>query len=325
MAARPRKPRVVAVCGGKGGVGKSTVAANLALAMANLGQRVVLVDADLGAANLHTMFGLVHPPRGLAEFFDGRLASLDDARVPAGSPTLSLIAGTSRPGAANIEHADLLGLVRGINRLTADTVVVDVGAGASHHVVDLVAAADIKLVVMTPNLTALHNAYAMLKACIHRVVHKLCESETEMAMVDSALAHEGKSRTIAQLLAVMRPIEETAVSDRITDTLARFGIGLIGNQLATPTDAAVIARIGTMIHDHLGVAAPFLGAINRSTALSGGLHAGSNTLARRHDDVYPALRKLASIVLELDLAFLRGAPENTGTMPLWVQRELVAG
>ena len=321
-----KPPRIVAVCGGKGGVGKSTIAVNLALAMGRLGHRVVIVDADLGAANLHTMLGIVHPPRGLAEFLDHRLDSLDEVRVGVGTPTLSLVPGTSRPGAANIEHAEMLRLVRGISRLDADCVVVDVGAGASYHVVDLVAAADIKLLVMTPNLTALHNAYAMLKACVHRVVRKLCEDETEQALVDSALGHESKSRTIVQLLDVLRPLDGGGVAERIAGTLSRFGVGLIGNQVATAADSSVLHRIGAMIHDHLMIQAPLLGTIGRSPALAGGLRAGANTVVERTDPSYPEFRRLAAMVLEVDLEHLRGTPRTpTGTMPLWVQRALIAG
>ena len=320
-------PRIVAVCGGKGGVGKSTVAANLALAMGRLGHRVVIVDADLGAANLHTMLGIVHPSRGLAEFLDHRVDSLDDLRMAGvGTPTLSLVPGTSRPGSADLEHGEMLRLVRGINRLDTDVVVVDVGAGSSYNVVDLVAAADIKLIVMTPNLTALHNAYAMLKACVHRVVRKLCADETEQQLVDSALAHESKSRTILQLLDVLRPLDSGDVADRIADTLGRFGVGLIGNQVSNHQDASVLDRIGSMIQDHLMIQAPLLAAIGRSAALAGGLRVGSGTLVDRSDASYPAFRRLAAAVLEVDLDRLRGTPRTpTGTMPLWVARELSPG
>jgi flagellar biosynthesis protein FlhG len=82
---KPRKksvPRIVAICGGKGGVGKSTIAANLSLAMGRLGHRVVLVDADLGAANLHTMLGITRPLCSLADFFDNRIDGLEEARAP---------------------------------------------------------------------------------------------------------------------------------------------------------------------------------------------------------------------------------------------------
>ncbi|HEY0253772.1 MAG TPA: P-loop NTPase, partial [Kofleriaceae bacterium] len=193
---KPRKkavPRIVAVCGGKGGVGKSTIAANLALAMGRLGHRVVLVDADLCAANLHTMLGIVRPVCSLADFFDCRIQSLEEARVTVSLPTVALIPGTSRPGAANLSAADKGRLLKGIAKLDTDVVIVDVGAGTSFNVVDLVAIADIKLFVVTPQLPSLHNAYALMKATVHRVVRKLAEDEVGQAMIDSALGQESKS------------------------------------------------------------------------------------------------------------------------------------
>src|ERR1043165_6429481 len=150
MAARrkPGVPRIIAVAGGKGGVGKSTIAANLALALGRLGHRVTLVDADLGAANLHTMFGLLNPTNGLAAFLDHSVETLNALKTRVCLPTLTLIPGTSRPGAANLNKADKLRMIDAIARLDADCVIVDVGAGTSFNVVDFVAAADHKLFVL---------------------------------------------------------------------------------------------------------------------------------------------------------------------------------
>ena len=152
MGRKKSVPRIVVITGGKGGVGKSTIAANLALAMGRLGQRVTLVDADLGAANLHTMLGVVRPAVGLADFFDEKI-KLEEACVGVGIPTVALIPGTSRPGAANLSAIDKARLLRGLARLDTDVIVVDVGAGTSFNVVDLVAVADIKLFVLTRWIT----------------------------------------------------------------------------------------------------------------------------------------------------------------------------
>src|SRR5687768_936832 len=129
MGAQPRRPtaRMVAIAGGKGGVGKSTLAANLALAIGRLGNRVALVDADLGAANLHTMLGVLHPPSGVAELLDDRIDGLDEVALPV-APTVKLVAGTSRPGSASLGTAQKLRLIRAIAQLDADVIVVDVGA-----------------------------------------------------------------------------------------------------------------------------------------------------------------------------------------------------
>jgi len=322
MGRKKSVPRIVVITGGKGGVGKSTIAANLALAMGRLGQRVTLVDADLGAANLHTMLGVVRPAVGLADFFDEKI-KLEEACVGVGIPTVALIPGTSRPGAANLSAIDKARLLRGLARLDTDVIVVDVGAGTSFNVVDLVAVADIKLFVLTPHLPSIHNAYALLKACVHRVIRKLATDETGQALVDSALGQETKARSVGQLVEVLRSFDGQ-LSNRIDDELSRFGVGIIGNQLAGDGDIGVLQRIATMMHEQLRVSAPVLAAIRRAPGLGGGLKAGVGTIVDRSDPSHAVFRALAARVLELDLAALRGEVrvKHENTMPIWIQREL---
>ena len=314
-------PRLIAVAGGKGGVGKSTVAANLALALGRLGHRATLVDADLGAANLHTMLGVVNPEACIADFIDNRVDSLDALKVRVIVPTLTLVPGTSRPGVANLAKADKQRLLHAIARIDADCVVVDVGAGSSFNVVDFVAVADHKLFVLTPQLPALHNAYALLKACVHRVLRRLALDDMQQAMVDSALGHETKARTIAQLLEVLRPLD-TALADRIAETLLHFGVGIVANQVETTADAGALARMSPLIYDHLLISAPVVATIPRSPVLAGGLRAGTGTLAGA-DDSGTVFRKLAQRLLQLDLDQLRGVErtQTQSTQPLWVRRD----
>ena len=318
----PRKkavPRIVAIAGGKGGVGKSTVAANLALAIGRLGHRVALVDADLGAANLHTMLGALHPARSLSDFLDHNIETLDEARLNV-APCVELIPGASRPGSANLPSAQKLRLIRAIARLDAECIIVDVGAGTSYTVVDLLGAADIKLLVVAPQLPSLHNAYALLKACVHRVIRKLSDDETQISLIDAALAAETRARTVVQLLSVIRPLDPK-LADMIEDTLSRFGAALVGNQLTTDAEVGALTRMSPLISDHLRISAPVLAAVRRSNSLAGGLRAGSNTLATSSDESFAAFRSLARAVIDADLARLRGEDRRHQTMPLWVTRD----
>lgn len=320
MAVLPRRnrPRVVAISGGKGGVGKSTVAVNLATALARSGQRTVIVDADLGAANLHTMFGLIKPATSLSSLLDGDSDSLDGARI-AINPALSLVPGTSRPGAANLTSATRLRLLRALLRLEADCVIVDIGAGTNFTVVDLVNVADLKLFVVTPQLPSIHNAYALLKACVHRIARKLASNDVEQGLIDAALGNDHKARTIKDLLGVLRGFDPT-LSDRIEDVLDRFGAGLICNQITTPAEAAALGRMPTMIHDHLRVDTPVVATIRRSPALAGGLKAGANVVDSAGDTA-AAFRSLAQQVMSCDVERLRGRTrEPRMTMPLWTRR-----
>ena len=303
VATRYSAPRIIAIAGGKGGVGKSTVAVNLALAIGRLGHRVSLVDADLGAANLHTMLGVLHPPSSIADFLDQRVETLDEVSVEV-APLVGLIPGTSRPGVANVMGVEKLRLLRAITKIEADCVIVDIGAGTASSVIDMIAMADHKLIVMTPQLTSLHNAYALLKACVHRAVRRLSTDELQQSLIDSALGGESKARTIPQLLDVLRPLD-TPFATRVADMLARFGVALVGNQITTDHEAHAIARMTPLILDHLQISAPMHAAIRRSTTLGGSLKAGSNTIAGRGDDSLASFQQLARSLVEVDLALLR--------------------
>jgi len=156
---------------------------------------------------------------------------------------------------------------------------------------------------------------------VHRVVHRLALDDIQQRLVDSALGHESKARTIAQLLAVLQPLD-AGLAERIHDTLSRFGVGIIANQVETGADSAALARMSPLIHDHLATPAPVIATIRRSAALAGGLRAGAGILAGG-DDTGSVFRKLAQFIAHIDLAILRGAERTAtqATQPLWIERD----
>src|SRR3954465_777041 len=98
----PHARHIIAIGSGKGGVGKSLLAANVGIYLAQLGKRVVLLDADLGGANLHTFVGVERPHVTLGDFFDKRVARIEDCVVDTAVKGLGLVSGEGDPlGAAN--------------------------------------------------------------------------------------------------------------------------------------------------------------------------------------------------------------------------------
>lgn len=156
--------KAIAVTSGKGGVGKSNMAVNLAVAMAQIGQRVVLLDADLGLANADVLCGIT-PRRTIEHVLDGR-ASLREIMVP-GPGGFMLVPGASGvAGLADLEPSQRRHLLRELIRLEreSDVILVDTGAGIGSSVVGFAVAAERVVVVCTPEPTSITDAYGMIKS-----------------------------------------------------------------------------------------------------------------------------------------------------------------
>jgi flagellar biosynthesis protein FlhG len=161
-------PRVIAVTSGKGGVGKSNVTANLALAFARRGERVCIFDADLGLANVDVLFGL-SPHRSLLHVLRGE-CRLADVIIegPGGVKIVPAASGFSELTA--LGATERLGLLAEVDALDGafDVLLVDTGAGISDNVLYFASAAAEALVVITPEPTAITDAYALIKVLATR-------------------------------------------------------------------------------------------------------------------------------------------------------------
>ena len=163
MSDNTHRAKVVAVTSGKGGVGKTNIAVNLAIRLSEMGRKIILIDADLGTANADVLCNLA-PGGNLAHVVAGR-KTLSDALVPAPGG-FNLI-----PGASGLAQMAALGeyernqLIDQIQHLQtqADLIIIDTGAGVSPNVLSFALGADQILVVTTPEPTAVTDAYAAIK------------------------------------------------------------------------------------------------------------------------------------------------------------------
>jgi flagellar biosynthesis protein FlhG len=157
------KARITAVTSGKGGVGKTFIAANLAAALARRGERVLVLDADLGLANLDVVLNL-YPKITLHDVFTGK-AELNDAILPAPGGFSVLLAGSGLVEYSRLTTEVREQLLAVIQKVAPrfDHILLDTGAGISDVVLYAVSLADEVLVVATPEPTSLTDAYATIK------------------------------------------------------------------------------------------------------------------------------------------------------------------
>ncbi|HBN07500.1 MAG TPA: hypothetical protein DD435_02260 [Cyanobacteria bacterium UBA8530] len=186
--------RTIAVTSGKGGVGKTSLTVNLALALSRGHKKTVMIDADLGLANVDVMMG-ISPPHTLSEVVRGE-KTLAEILLPIGE-YLEIVPGGSGIGElADLDQDSLAHLVRQLSSLEqrADFILVDTGAGISNVVLNFVLAAQEVLVVTTPEPTSVTDAYAIIKAIDRR------SPETIVRLVVNMADSEGIARDVAQKL-----------------------------------------------------------------------------------------------------------------------------
>ncbi len=129
--------KVWTFAGGKGGTGKTAVTANIGVALATMGYRIILVDADLGGANLHTILNIKRPKLTLTDFLNRRVTNLNDILLDTPSENLRLISGGSdMVGLANISFQAKIRLQKHLEMLESDYILIDLGAGTSYNTLD---------------------------------------------------------------------------------------------------------------------------------------------------------------------------------------------
>ena len=184
--------RVITVTSGKGGVGKSNVAVNLAVQMKKLGKRVVVFDADFGLANVEIMFGVV-PQYNLGDvIYRGKGIRDIITEGPLGIGFVS--GGTGVTGLNDLTKEQVISLTKSLKELDqdADIILVDTGAGISSHVLEFVVASPEVLLVTTPDPSALTDAYSLLKAVYRNPRFQRRETKINVLVNRTGSSDEGK-------------------------------------------------------------------------------------------------------------------------------------
>ncbi len=294
-------PRVWAVGGGKGGVGKSVISANLGVALARLDQRVVVFDADLGGANLHTLLGMPNPRMGLADFLSRRVAALQEVCVPTPVEKLSLISGSRALfDMANPKHSQKEKILRHIDALDADHVVLDIGAGSTFNTLDFFLFADRGILVVVPDPTSIENAYHFLKAAFYRRLNRAKPGEGVREVVGRVMS-EMKARGIRSPRDLIENVagEDSEAGEFLAHQARTFRPGILVNRVAVPDHRRLGEKIGLACRDYFGTEIDFLGCIDEDILVS------RSVLQRKpHLQLYPtspfgrSVNALAELLLE---------------------------
>jgi len=309
--------RIVAVGGGKGGVGKSLVSTNLSVALARAGAKVVMLDADLGAPNLHTMFGIMRPQRTVEDFLAGRSATLDEVALATPIPGLRLIAGAEGAlGSAHPSFQSKQKLLGELAKLQVDVLLIDVGAGVDLDTIDFFNAADTRLVVMVPEITSLQNGYAFLKIALFRRLQRAAAGMRASEKIEAAFGKDAFEigSTMDRVSTFFTMIEDEApelvASYRLL--LAEFNALLVGNMLHKPADRNALFAIQRMIRERLDIDVQVAAGLRQNPSVRNSVNEGKPfaTTAPHGDPDLREVNQLAQRILQQDLAPIRKLRED---------------
>jgi flagellar biosynthesis protein FlhG len=216
----PLCPRVVSFSSGKGGVGKTNVVINMALAIARLGKRVLILDADLGLANVDIMLGLV-PKYTIRHVFSGE-KRLEDILIQGPGGMLILPAGSGIPELVHLDESEKLFLLNEMERLgdSIDLMLIDNAAGISENVIYFNLAAQQRVIVVTPEPTSMTDAYALIKVLNNK--HRI---RSFSVLVNSSRNSQEAQKVFRQL---------SSVADRFLGVLSMDYMGFIPKDSAIP-------------------------------------------------------------------------------------------
>jgi len=255
-----KRTEIWAVGGGKGGTGKSFVISSMGIHLAQKGGRTILLDADLGGANLHTFLGMNRLQHSLSDFFD-RKVPLNDILVQSGIANLELITGSfSSLDSEGINHAQKLKLFRHIRTLEAEHVLIDLGAGSHINTLDTFLIADKMIVVTTPELTALENMYQFIKSVYFRKLKFIFRSNDLSSSIREIWKNRAKHniRSLKDLIVHLKQSSDH-ISEILDREMSGFVVYVILNQVRTPSEITIGENLKSTCSNFLGLTVIYAG------------------------------------------------------------------
>ncbi len=250
--------------GGKGGTGKSFLTGNLGILLAQQGFKTLLIDIDLGAANLHTIVGLLHPEKSISDFVNKRVASLEETIVSTPIPNLFLISGAmNNLDVANLAHEQKMKLLRNITKLPYDYILMDLDAGTSFNTIDYFMISNSGIFLTTPEPTSIENIYRFIRSVYFRKVRQVLKTHDFRLLADEAQRQDSRA-TVSNpdiLLNIVKKLDPEK-GDRVQKALQTLHFKLILNQVRRQDNQNIGELICRIIQRHLDLKMSFIGNVS---------------------------------------------------------------
>jgi flagellar biosynthesis protein FlhG len=256
--------KIIPIAGGKGGVGKSILTVNIGLYLGRLGKRVILVDLDMGAANLHTCLGLKNNKPGLGNFVSNKELALTNIMYRTDYPNLFYIPGdVLAPGMADIVYSQKRTIISQLLKLEADYIILDLGAGSHFNVIDFFLISNSGILVAAPQVPSLLNVYSFLKNLNFRFLQRALTGKKSVETCIREFSRETKPNTRFRMSRVLHDIEklDKACGEQAREYLKNLKPSLIVNMASSPEDLNLVNNLRHLVKTSLNVDLICLGMV----------------------------------------------------------------
>ena len=261
---------IIPIASGKGGVGKSFLAANLSIALAELGKKVIAADLDYGGSNLHTCFGMHNTHPGIGDYLRAHYGELEDLLVKTNTENLQFLAGDARsPFMANMHRAQKLKLIQNLRNLECEFLILDLGSGSTYNTLDFFGITRLGLLVTTPEHTSIMNMLTFLKLFAFRVIERTVPRnksvEKKLRELYNLSVREGLL-TVRNMLNEISAIDKE-YAEKAKQNWSLYTPRIVFNKCESPGDLELIKDLQNTLDENLMLHVDFFGCLYSDSAV----------------------------------------------------------
>ena len=256
------RPIIIPIAGGKGGVGKTFLTANLAIALAELNKTTIVIDLDLGGSNLYSWLGLKNTYMGIGDFLFSGDMQLSQCIVNDLRQSLSYIPGDGQTsGLANIKHLQKLKILKSIASLKAEFILLDLSAGTTFNTLDFFRMARSSIVVISPETTSIMNALGFFKNFLLRIVSRKFRNNMDVLEILDKFRKQRVDIETNRFVDVVKKIEDSdsAAAAEIRRICQFFIPRIVFNMGRDRDDLSFGKRLSDIIKEYLMLDVEFIG------------------------------------------------------------------
>ena len=282
------KSVIIPVAGGKGGIGKSMIAANLSIALAQFGHSTIVIDLDLGGSNLHLMLGLQNENQGIGDYINNPKMQFENLCVQTEWPHLKFIPGDgTTPFLANISYSSKQNIIKEIKNLSAEYIILDLGAGTSFNTLDFFHIVNRGILVTTSDRISVINMLSFLKNFLLRTIDRGLPKNSNVRLQIQEMYSQSSNKEKITIESVLNKLQTSNIenANQIRQICNNIRPRVVYNMIHGLQDLRLVNIINNSAKKMLSIKPDHLGPVFVDRAIPNAIRKGVPLLKYDQDSI----------------------------------------